>query len=418
MRILIHDYAGHSFPISLSRELAKRGFEVVHAFASQLQTPRGELARRLGDPERLSFVSVPMDEQYVERKYSFRHRWLYERRYGHSAADVIRRFRPEVVLSGNTPTEPQGEILRAAREVNARFVYWVQDFYSLAVSRLLRKHFPVFGAAVGAWYRVLDRWQLRRSAAIVTITEDFRPRLELWQIPHDSITSIPNWADLSCFPQRPKINAWSREHGLDNKFVFLYSGTLGMKHNPDLLLRLAERFDKDPSVVLLVNSEGLGAAYLAREKERLGLKGLRLNGFQAPELMAEVLASSDVCITLLEADAGEYSVPSKVLAYLCAGRAQLAAVPSQNLVARTIEGIQAGFVTRPEDRDGFVAAAETLRRDEALSIRCGRNARAFAEREFDIARIADRFEDVFGLRPSGSRTQDQDKVGSGSSGAQ
>ncbi len=40
MHILIHDYAGHAFPVSLSRELAMRGHRVTHAFASVLQTPQ------------------------------------------------------------------------------------------------------------------------------------------------------------------------------------------------------------------------------------------------------------------------------------------------------------------------------------------------------------------------------------------
>jgi hypothetical protein len=55
MKIVVHDYAGHAFPISLSRELAARGHDVVHAFASSLQTPRGSLARQPGDAATLEF---------------------------------------------------------------------------------------------------------------------------------------------------------------------------------------------------------------------------------------------------------------------------------------------------------------------------------------------------------------------------
>jgi putative colanic acid biosynthesis glycosyltransferase WcaI len=34
---------------------------------------------------------------------------------------------------------------------------------------------------------------------------------------------------------RPRCSAWSAARGFDGKFVFLYPGTLAMKHNPDLL---------------------------------------------------------------------------------------------------------------------------------------------------------------------------------------
>ena len=82
MRIVVHDYAGHAFPISLSRALAARGHEVVHAFASSLQTPRGELACKPDDSPTLSFREIPMDPDYARYKYSFRRRRNMEVRYG------------------------------------------------------------------------------------------------------------------------------------------------------------------------------------------------------------------------------------------------------------------------------------------------------------------------------------------------
>jgi hypothetical protein len=46
MRLLIHDYAGHPFQVQLSRELARRGHSVIHAFAGGLLTPRGSLQKQ------------------------------------------------------------------------------------------------------------------------------------------------------------------------------------------------------------------------------------------------------------------------------------------------------------------------------------------------------------------------------------
>ena len=99
-------------------------------------------------------------------------------------------------------------------------------------------------------------------------------------------------------------------------------------------------------------------------------------------------------LTLLEPDAGVFSVPSKVLTYLCAGRAMVAAIPPQNLAARIIERSGAGAVAAPGDVDAFVAATLDLltspeRRDTAAA-----SARAFAEATFDIGTICDSFEAV------------------------
>jgi colanic acid biosynthesis glycosyl transferase WcaI len=214
MRILIHDYAGHAFPVSLSRELSKRGHIVSHSFASNLQTPRGALARRAGDPEGLQFEAIAMSPDYVKDKYSFIKRRSHEKAYGRAVARFIGEWTPDIVLSGNTPTETQGPIVDACGSAGIPFCYWVQDFYSLAVSKLVRKKLPVLGELIGAYYRNLDRQHLRRSAAVISITEDFNPQLIRWKIEADRRHVIPNWAELAAFPSTAKGNPWAKEQGL------------------------------------------------------------------------------------------------------------------------------------------------------------------------------------------------------------
>jgi glycosyltransferase involved in cell wall biosynthesis len=395
MRILVHDYAGHAFPASLSRELAARGHEVVHAFAGALQTPRGDLSRHAGDPATLAFREIAMDPDYPRHKYSFWRRRGMEVRYGRAAADFVRQWRPQAVLSGNTPTETQEPLLRATLDSGGRFYYWVQDFYSLAVDRLLRARLPVLGAAIGAWYRRLDRSQFRRSAGIVAITEDFAPILTAeFGVDPTVVRVIPNWAVLDDLPIRPRDNPWSRGQGLERAFTFLYSGTIGMKHNPALLLELARRFREDPAVQVVVVSEGIGADWLRRESAAAQLTNLRVLPYQPFADLPDVLASGDVLLGILEEEAGVFSVPSKTLSYLCAGRPLLLSVPPANLAARITAGHQAGVVVAPRDLEGWLAAAERLRQDSGSREQLGRNARAYAEQHFAIGRIADGFEQL------------------------
>src|SRR5450631_3453912 len=42
-RILLNDYCGHPFQVELSRELARRGHEVLHVYSADDQTPKGDL---------------------------------------------------------------------------------------------------------------------------------------------------------------------------------------------------------------------------------------------------------------------------------------------------------------------------------------------------------------------------------------
>ena len=395
MRIVIHDYAGHAFPISLSRALAARGHDVVHAFASSLQTPRGDLSLRPNDSPTLAFKEIPMDPAYSRYKYSFHRRRGMEVRYGKAVADFIKEWKPDAVLSGNTPTETQEPISRAAVACNGRFYYWVQDFYSLAVDRILRRKIPVAGAWIGAWYRHLDRRQFERSSRVIAITGDFSPILSReFGVDGSRIAVVPNWALIEELPCLPKDNSWSRRHALHDKFVYLYSGTIGMKHNPALILELAKRNADNPDVRVVVISEGIGAEWLKSESAAARLSNLVILPYQPFPDLPSVLASGDVLVGILEAEAGLFSVPSKTLSYLCAGRPLLLAMPPENLAARITSDQEAGLVSAPDDIPGFLENANKLHQSPGLRAKMARNARAYAEETFPIGKTAAVFDQI------------------------
>jgi glycosyltransferase involved in cell wall biosynthesis len=401
VKLLIHDYAGHPFQVQLSRALARRGHTVHHIYAASIQTPRGALARKHDDPASLTIEGVALSEQF--QKQSFLKRRSQELEYGRALARRVEELLPDRLISGNTPSEPQALLLRTCRRIGIPFVSWVQDFYGIAVHRLLRKRLPVAGSLVGWYYRGLDRWILRHSDRIVLITEDFRPLVTRMGVPHERVRVIENWAPLDELPEKPRDNPWAREHGLADKFVFLYSGTLGMKHNPALLTELASTFRNDPAVRVVVISEGPGADWLEERRTRDGLDNLSVLSFQPFESMPEVLGSADVLVAILEPDAGQFSVPSKVLTYLCAGRALLAAMPAENLAARIIRRTKSGFVAAPNDGNTFASLARQLRTNEMERRAAGASAREYAARSFSIAHVTSRFEEVFDVHPDESR---------------
>lgn len=395
MRFLIHDYAGHPFQVQLSRELARRGHTVLHAFAGELQTPRGELTRRDDDPPGFSLKEVAMDSDYAKHKYSFRRRRRMEIAYGHRLAALVSQWKPDAILSSNTPTETQQPALRAAKMCGARFLMWHQDFYSIAVDKLVRKRIPVAGALIGKYYRWMERRQLLASDHIIAITEDFVPIMQCnFGVPAEKITVIPNWAPIETLPVLPKDNNWSRAHGLHDPFVFLYSGTLGMKHNPDILLQLALQCRDEPRATVVVVSEGIGAEWLSTRTAEHRLTNLIILPYQPFSILPEVLAAGDVLTAVLEEDAGVFSVPSKVLTYLCAARPLLLAVPAVNLAARIIREQKAGLTVPPSGVVEFLAAARQLREDPAANREMAENARRYAEENFNIAAIGDRFEEL------------------------
>jgi glycosyltransferase involved in cell wall biosynthesis len=392
MRILIHDYPGHAFPIQLSRTLASRGHEVLHLYAGYNVTPRGLGSRQKDDA--LGFSIRPLFIRKPLNKYNFVKRWQQEREYGRLLAKEITANQPEIIISANTPLDAQKMAMDAAKKVNSRFVFWLQDVIGLASKRLLQKKLSIAGSLIGTYYMRSERAMLRSSDHVVLITEDFVPLMQEWDIAQARTSVIPNWAVLDELPVQPKDNEWARMNGLENKFCFLYSGTMGLKHNPDFLLQLALHYQHDDHVRVVVISEGPGAVWLLEQREIYRLDNLLVLNFQPFERMPEVLGTADVLVAVLEPDAGVYSVPSKVLTYLCAQRPLLLAVPPENLVSRIVRQHEAGLVVSPDSPKMFVQSAEQLFESENLRSRLAGNGRHYAESNFHINEISDQFEAI------------------------
>ncbi|MDQ8208219.1 glycosyltransferase family 4 protein [Coraliomargarita sp. SDUM461003] len=395
MKIFFHDFGDYPLFFSFTAELARRHEHVTHAYVELLSVDRsGSLA--VSEPcYEVKRLQMPGDYQAV--KYSFFKRFNLEARYARVAATAVVEAEPDLVLSANAPTHVQSALQQAARESGARFICWTQDFYCEAVRSILHKKFGPLGGLIGNVFHFWERRQIRQCDGVLVITEGFRQQLHEWGYPDDQVEVMANWAPIESLPVLAQENDWSREHGLVGKFCFLYSGTMGLKHNPELLLQCAERYARDPSVRIVVVAEGTGADYLREQLTRPELNGcLIVLPMQAAARVPEVLATASVLIATLEPEASHICVPSKVLTYLCAARPLLLSVADKNLAAETVRTGQAGFTAAPDRADLFMSAADRLRQDEALCRELGANARRYAEASFQIERIVDQFERFMG----------------------
>jgi glycosyltransferase involved in cell wall biosynthesis len=387
LKILIHDFAGHPFQVQLSRELANRSHRVVHAYAMDLPGPKGALQLSERDSRNLRIQGLPLARCF--RKYSPVRRLISHRRYASDLWRLIATEEPHVVLSGNTPIDVQAYLVQHCHQAGIAFVHWVQDVYFRALEFLLERRLGRLAQIPILPFRQLEKSVARRSDAVVVIAPEFASLLSRWGVPDSRVTVIENWATLDDVAPAPKRNPWSDSNGLASAVTFLYSGTLGFKHRPDLIYELARSTRGRAKVVVL--TDGFGRRYL---ESRPRLENLLVRGFEPYERLPQVLASADVLLATLAADAARFAIPSKVMTYLAAGRAVLLAAPLGNPAALAVQQSGGGIVVDPDDPAAWSRAAIALAGDAELRQTLGRRARQYAERTFRIGTIADRFEQV------------------------
>lgn len=408
LKVLLHDYSGHAFTAQLARGLARRGMEVSYASFSEFGTPKGRVQRRAADPAGFTSHEIrlerPFDKENLVRRYQ------QQQHYARAIAQHAISVGPDVVLSGNSPLEVQSRLMRAADRAGARFVFWLQDINAEAIGRILGRRNRLLGSAAGLYYRRMERDLLRRSDRIVAIADDFVELLgRSWGLDTSRMMVVENWAPLEDIPIHARDNPWTAANFRPGRKRIVYSGTLARKHDPEIIAQLALQTDAD----VYLFSEGSGAEYVRARKAELGLDNLFVRPWVGVDELPMMLAGADILCAFIEPDAGVFSVPSKVLTYLAAGRPILASIPLQNLAARTILRAEAGFVTPPGSIAAMLHNAHRLLDDEGLRRQMGTNGRAYAEAYFDIDRICGTFERALGSTLPTSNSAPPDKVDAG-----
>nr|MCU0321690.1 glycosyltransferase [Chitinophagaceae bacterium] len=191
MNILINDHSGHSFTLQLSRQLASMGYTVLHSYSTSFQSPKGDFKKKETDANSLTIFPIANKEIFA--KYSLLKRRKQEIEYAKILVDKLQSFKPDIVLTGNTPLFVQDFLQKYCIKSNIKFIYWCQDIYAVAIEKIVKKKIGFIGFPVWSYFKQLERKLLSKSNHIIAITDDFKKIFDSWGI-STTVTCIPNWS--------------------------------------------------------------------------------------------------------------------------------------------------------------------------------------------------------------------------------
>ena len=98
---------------------------------------------------------------------------------------------------------------------------------------------------------------------------------------------------------------------------------------------------------------------------------------------------------MLNKEASTFSVPSKILNYLCIGKPIIQSAPLTNLSSKIILKAKAGKTFDPENLDKLNKFIAEIKHDNKQRLIMSKNARLYAETNFDTKKILIKFVNIF-----------------------
>lgn len=237
---------------------------------------------------------------------------------------IGRRRQPRTYLFvTNPPPAPWAALLTS--RLGSRSYVLVYDLYpdlAEAIGAVTK------GSIIARAFDTVNKAAFARSNGLIALGEDMRKRLTEKLGDRARVSIIPNWADGDLIAPRPKCeSAFAREHGLEDRFVFLYAGNLGLFQDLETLVHAVESLPEHPANPALVFVGDGGKRPVVEEMAR-GSKRVMVFDYLPYEQLGDLYAAADVGLIALEPGVERTNVPSKTYSILAAGMPFLAVCAS------------------------------------------------------------------------------------------
>ena len=258
-----------------------------------------------------------------------------------------------------------------------KLTIYLQDIYPDIAVALKALPEGMFAAAL----RKLFRATYRSADRVVVLSADMRKFLVTQGFSEERIDIVPNWIDSALVKPQVGPNAFRAAHGLDGKFVAMYSGNLGNAQQLEHVVEAARRLQSHDDIRFVFVGDGAQRPEL--EAAAAGLPNVSFHDYQPKHLLGQSLSAADVQLIPLHPSVTPYMMPSKLYGVLAAGVPALVAAPYDCELAHIVRTHQCGLVAPPDDPEALVRVLLEASQNRERLRAMGANGRRLAEERYD-----------------------------------
>lgn len=240
---------------------------------------------------------------------------------------------------------------------HAKFVYNIQDFnpeQTMAVNYSKNKF-------ILNTMMKLDKFSCKKSNLIITVGRDLvqtvNNRFKNKKVPKTVL--INNWIDENEIYPLDKDNAkvleFKKKYGLENKFIIMYSGNIGLYYDLENIIKVVEkikpgtRTKDNKEVVFAFVGEGTVLEDLKQYKQEHKMDNVVFIPYQDKKDLIYSLNAADVHWCVNAKGIKGVSCPSKYYGIAAVGKPILGVLEENTEVRLLIEETKGGLVSSPED---------------------------------------------------------------------
>jgi colanic acid biosynthesis glycosyl transferase WcaI len=268
------------------------------------------------------------------------------------------------------------------------FIYNVQEIYpDIAISLGILRNRNMIKIA-----KYIEQFIYSQSRSVVVISEWFRRRLLAKGVPPEKLTVIPNSVDTEFMKQGERHNPFSAAHGLDDRFVVLYAGNIGLTQGFETILAAARKLAHIPDLHFLIVGDGARRLWLEEQLARESMSNIILLPYQPRSVVPQVYASSDLCLVPLKQGTAQETFPSKIYTIMAASRPVVVSADPDSELAWVTERADCGWVVAPDDPEALARAIEDVYHQRKDLKNKGSNGRDYAVRYHSRKAIARQYD--------------------------
>lgn len=253
---------------------------------------------------------------------------------------------------------------------HAKYIYNIQDFnpeQTIAVG--YSKNKLILKAMM-----FLDKFSCKRADKVIVVGRDMvetlKGRFKGKKVPNHAF--INNWIDEEEIYPLPadheKVTAFKKKYGLENKFVIMYSGNLGLYYDLENLMHVIKKFKNRDDVAFAFVGEGSILDKLVLYKKKFNLENVTFIPYQDKADLIYSLNAGDVHWCINAKGIKGVSVPSKLYGIMAAGKPILGVLEQGSEARLIIEEAKCGYVTEPGNYEEIEAIIERFLNEKATSI--------------------------------------------------